>query len=90
MQGLDRHITGNWGEDSVSAEFVRARELADFEARDAVVVDAAPLTAEKPVPVTVTDARITSGMVHVQTVELEWPLVIPEDAHVYFADKDDA
>ncbi|MFF1701233.1 hypothetical protein [Streptomyces sp. NPDC058252] len=89
MQGLDRHITGNWGEDSVAPEFVKARELGDFEAREAVVIDAAPQIADKPIPVTVMEVRITSGMVYVDTVELEWPLVIPENATVWFADKDD-
>ncbi|GHB51859.1 hypothetical protein GCM10010331_44250 [Streptomyces xanthochromogenes] len=91
MQGLDRHITGNWGEDSVAPEFIKASELGDYEMHEidgSVVIDAAPESAEQAVPVTVTDVRITSGMVYVTTEELAWPLVLPEDAAVCFADKE--
>lgn len=87
MEGLDRHITGNWGEDSVPPEFVKARELADFETGAEIVLDAAPQTDEKAIPVTVTNVAITSGMVYVATKELAWPLVIPEDDRVYFAEE---
>lgn len=89
MQGLDKHITGNWGEDSVAPEFVKASELADFGREQEVVIDAAPQTEEEAIPVTVKDVRITSGMVYVDTEELAWTLVIPEDATVWFADKDE-
>jgi hypothetical protein len=85
---LDKHITGNWGEDSVAPEFVTARELGDFEMEQRVVIDAAPQTADKPIPVTVEKVSITSGMVYVTTEELAWPLVIPEGELVYFADED--
>jgi hypothetical protein len=84
---LDRHITGSWGEDSVAPEFVAARELGDFEASAEVVIDAAPQTDEKCIPVTVEKVSITSGMVYVTTKELAWPLVIPEDDTVWFADE---
>ncbi len=89
MQGLDRHITGNYGEDSVAPEFVRAWELGDFEMLEKVVIDVARQGAEKGIPVTVKEVRITSGMVYVTTEELSWPLVIPEDEVVYFTDKDE-
>lgn len=85
MEDLDRHITGNWGEDSVPTEFVKARELADFETGAEIVIDVAPQTDEKAIPVTVTKVAITSGMAYVETKELAWPLVIPEDEAVYFA-----
>lgn len=81
---LDRHITGNWGEDSVAPEFVKARELGDFEATEEIVIDAAPQTGGEPLRVTVEEVAITSGMVYVKTKELAWPLVIPEGETVYF------
>lgn len=86
-RALDRHITGNWGEDSVAPEFVKARELGDFEVSQEVVIDAAPQTSDKEIPVTVTKVSITSGMVYVETRELAWPLVIPEDETVHFAEE---
>lgn len=86
---LDRSITGNWGEDSVAPEFTTARELAYMGMEVPIVIDAAPETSEKVIPVTVTKIAVTSGMVYVETKELAWPLVIPEDATVYFADTDD-
>lgn len=82
---LDRHITGNWGEDSVSSEFVKAKELGDFDTEQEIVIDAAPQTDEREIPVTATKVTITSGMVYVYTKELAWPLVIPEDDTVWFA-----
>lgn len=82
---LDRHITGNWGEDSVAPEFVTARELGDFGMEQEIVIDATAHTAEGSTPVTVEKVSITSGMVYVQTKELAWPLAIPEDATVWFA-----
>ncbi|MFE0472371.1 hypothetical protein ACFW2V_12190 [Streptomyces sp. NPDC058947] len=85
---LDRHITGNWGEDSVAPEFITARELGDLGAEQKVVIDAAPQTEEEHIPVTVEKVSITSGMVYVTTKELAWPLVIPEDETVWFADED--
>lgn len=82
---LDRNITGNWGEDSVAPEFVKARELGDFELSQEVVIDAAPQTSDEEIRATVKKVSITSGMVYVETEELAWPLVIPEDETVWFA-----
>jgi hypothetical protein len=82
---LDRHITGNWGEDSVAPEFVTARELGDFEASQEVVIDVAPRTSHEEIRATVKKVSVTSGMVYVETEELAWPLVIPENELVYFA-----
>jgi len=82
---LDRYITGNGGEDSVAPEFVKARELGDFELSQEVVIDAAPQTSDEEIRATVKKVSITSGMVYVETKELAWPLVIPEDETVWFA-----
>lgn len=84
---LDRHITGNWGEDSVAPEFVTARKLGDFEVGQEIRIDVAPRTAEAwPCPLTVEKVAITSGMVYVKTKELAWPLAIPEGETVWFAE----
>jgi hypothetical protein len=82
---LDRSITGNWGEDSVAPEFVKARELGDFELGQEVIIDAAPRTSHEEIRATVKKVAITSGMVYVETEELAWPLVIPEGETVWFA-----
>lgn len=85
---LDRHITGNWGEDSVAPEFIAARKLGDFGVDQEVVIDAAPQTDEKQIPVTVREVSISSGMVYVTTKELAYRLVIPENETVWFAVED--
>lgn len=83
---LDRHITGNHGEDSVAPESITARELAYLVAEaPIVVIDAAPQTVDNEIPVTVTEVAITSGFAYVTTKELEYQLIIPEDALVRFA-----
>lgn len=82
---LDRHITGNYGEDSVAPEFITARELDDLGTEVPIVIDAAPQTVDNEIPVTVTKVAITSGFVYVTTKELEYQLIIPEDALVWFA-----
>ncbi|MBD3004647.1 hypothetical protein [Streptomyces sp. 5-10] len=87
MQGLDRYITGNWGEDSVAPEFVRAEELGDLEGE--VRIDVAPQTSDRQIPVTIESVAITSGFVYLTTKELEYVLQIPQDALVYFADDDE-
>lgn len=82
---LGNYITGRWGEDSVAPEFVKARELGDFEASQKVVIDVAPQTSDEEIRATVKKVSITSGMVYVETEELAWPLVIPEGETVWFA-----
>lgn len=88
---LDRYITGNWGEDSVAPEFIPAgEELAEMvtDSHDGVVIDIASPDDDKVIPATITKVTITSGMVYIETKELAWPIVIPQDDEVYFADAD--
>lgn len=85
MENRDRDVTGNWGEDSVAPEFIKARDLGDFEVGQEVAIDVAPRTSHEEIRATVKKVSITSGMVYVETEELAWPLVIPEDEYVYFA-----
>lgn len=87
MNGLDRHITGNWGEDSVTPDSIKARELGNFADGAGVVIDATSHTGTETVPVTVESVIISWGNVYVTTTELAWPLMIPEDATVWFAEK---
>lgn len=82
---LDRYITGNWGEDSVAPDFVKARELGDFEMGQKVVIDATSSRAGESITVTVEKVSIKSWTVFVYTEELAWPLAIPEDATVWLA-----
>lgn len=86
---LDRYITGNWGEDSAEPEFVRAEELGDIGMEGETVIDIASPADNKVIPVTITKVAITSGMVYIETKELAWTLVIPQDDEVYFADAND-
>jgi hypothetical protein len=86
---LDRSITGNWGEDSVAPEFVKARELAEFELTQPIVIDVASQTGDRQIRATVKDIAVASGFVYVTAEEFEWPIVIPEEASVYFADPDE-
>lgn len=85
---LDRSITGNWGEDSVAPEFTTGLGLAYMGTEVPIVIDAAPQTDDKEIPVTVTRVSVNSGMAYVETEELAWTLVIPQDDKVYFADID--
>lgn len=87
MQGLDQHITGNWGEDSVPLEFVKAEELGDMEGE--VRIDVAPQIDDEPIVATITSVVITSGMVYVKTKEFAYSFVMPVGANVYFADDED-
>jgi DNA-binding transcriptional MocR family regulator len=89
VRGLDQHITGNWGEDSVAPEFCRAEELGDFEASARVRIDVAPQTADRVIAATITSVAITAGFVHVKTEEFAFPFIIPMDEHVFFADDED-
>ena len=86
MRGLDQHITGNWGEDSVAPEFVKAEQLGDFELGQEVRIDVAPQTADRAIVATVTSVAITSGFVHVRAQEFAYPFIIPVGTTVHFAD----
>lgn len=86
---LDRHITGNYGEDSVAPEFVKARELADFETIVPCIIDVAPQSSESSIPATVTNVAISSGFVYIETKEFEYRFILMVDDVVYFADTDE-
>jgi hypothetical protein len=89
MRGLDEHITGNWGEDSVPPEFITAADLADMEAGQVVKIDVAPYKdPDQPgqVVATVERAVVMDGTVYVHSKEFAFPFVIPSDMTVYFAD----
>lgn len=88
MSGLDRHITGNWGEDSVPPEFLRAYELGTIE--PGTVIDiSSPDGPELPVTVvSVEPGRASYWIVRVK--ELAFPLQIKSDATViYYAELPD-
>lgn len=86
---LDQYITGNWGEDSVSPEFVKAQELVNFETDGSCVIDVAPEGAGRSIPVTVTNVVVSSGFVYIEAKELAYKLILMVDDIVYFADVDD-
>jgi hypothetical protein len=84
---LDRHITGNYGEDSVTPDFVKAHQLGDFGLDGELVIDISLRGegADEEIPVTVTEVRITSGLVYLHTKELAYQLVLTHDEIVWFA-----
>lgn len=88
MQGLDRHITGNWGEDSVAPEFFQARLLDMQEAGTVINLapDGDPIWAATIVRV---DAERGGNWV-LTTEELAFPVLVKADSTViYYADKPD-
>lgn len=89
MRGLDQHITGNWGEDSVAPEFIKAEELGDMEASATIRIDVAPQSEERQIVATVKSVAITSGFVYVTAEEFAYPFIIPVGTMVYFADDED-
>jgi hypothetical protein len=86
---LDRYITGNWGEDSVAPEFVKAQELGGFGVDEQCVIDVAPQDSEHSIPATVTGVTISSGFVYIETKEFAHKFILMVDDIVYFADVDD-
>jgi hypothetical protein len=89
MSGLDSYITGRWGEDSVSPEFMKAKELGDLELTVETWIDVAPQTSERALRAKLTKVEEQGQNVLLYTDELAHPLLVPEDALVYFADDED-
>lgn len=85
MNGLDRYITGNYGEDSVPPDFCQASDLLDIEAGRTILIDIAPQEADDQITVTVTDVDAFDKMVMVKTRELAYTLCIPMGERVWFA-----
>ena len=84
MNGLDRHITGNYGEDSVPPDFCEAAGLLDMDISD-LMIDIAPQEAVEQIAVTVTAVDVFDKMVMVKTRELAYTLCIPMGERVWFA-----
>lgn len=82
---LDRHITGNWGEDSLGGDdFVKARDLAHSNVGTRIFVSADDVAV--PIVATVEKVAITSGFVHVTAKEFTPVLVFGLDDTVELAD----
>ncbi|MGW6597918.1 hypothetical protein [Streptomyces sp. NPDC055036] len=81
MTDLDRHITGNYGEDSVPPEFTTAENLEEGD-----VIDVGDQT-EEPVFVTVELVTVDDEEVIVNTKELSWPLRMRYDDQVTYGEK---
>lgn len=77
---LDRHITGNWGEDSVPPEFT---EVENLEAGQ--VIDVGDQTEEE-VFVTVEYVTVRGNEVRVSTKELAFDLIMNRGEQVTFGD----
>lgn len=78
---LDRHITGNWGEDSVPPEFTTAELLEEGQSID--IGD----PTEEQVFVTVELVTVTGNEVLISTKELGWPLRMNVGDQVTFGDE---
>jgi hypothetical protein len=89
MQGLDRHITGNWGEDWVPPDFIKVRELCDLAARQVVRIDVAPQTADRPIVATIKRVVDKGSYVSVWAEEYAYPFVMDKDMTVFFANEDE-
>lgn len=81
---LDRHITGNWGEDSVPEEFIKAERLAYQPL--GTRIDVSKETHPVEIVATIERVSITSGFVYVTAEEFANTLVFPQDAMVRLAD----
>lgn len=88
MQGLDQFITGNWGEDSVPPEFIKAEELGDLEGVVKIDVGSG---IENDHQIVATVERVTDKghYVSVWAKEFAYPFVIDKGTPVYFADDED-
>jgi len=89
MQGLDQHITGNWGEDSVPPEFIKAEDLPNLEGGVEVTIDVGSQTGDRIVLATVESATPGADGVYVKAVQFDYAFFIPNGTDVYFADEDD-
>jgi hypothetical protein len=85
MQGLDRHITGNYGEDSVPPEFVWGEDLDTLTPGTKLEIG----VGEHSVVVTPKSAVFGDATVYLTVEELQFPLAVGKDAPVRFADDDD-
>jgi hypothetical protein len=87
MQGLDRYITGSWGEDSVAPEFFRARDLGDQDVGTVIDLGSA---SDKVYPATISNVvPDRDGHWLLFTEELEFPVRIKADGTaIYYADKE--
>lgn len=80
---LDRHITGNWGEDSVGEDFIPARELPYRGA--ALRIDVASEKDPEEIVATIRTAVDKGDYISVDAEEFQYVFVIPADAQVRLA-----
>jgi hypothetical protein len=80
---LDRHITGNWGEDSVGEEYIKADRLP-FQPIG-TRIDVSKDTDPEEIVATLVSATVTSGFVYVTAEEYACTLVFSENVMVGLA-----
>lgn len=86
MQGLDKHITGNFGEASAPAEFVTGDAIGELAPGTWIYVT--PQTAESWIVARVKEVVEDFGRFFIFTEELAYPLVVNKRERVYLADEE--
>ncbi|MER6605997.1 hypothetical protein ABT282_08775 [Streptomyces sp. NPDC000927] len=77
---LDLH----YPESALGPAVVKAGDLGPLEESLGAVIDIAPIGADQAAPVTIDKVSKDSGLVRIDTVELAYPILVPEEEEVRF------